>query len=431
MWIRQWIPKEGFLKNVSLLAGSTAIGQALLIAVSPILTRLYTADDFGILAIYGSLLSISAVAVALRYDIAIPLPKRTDHAVNLLVLALGGVLFMSGSVGAIFWTFRHSVSELLKVPNFSRYMWLLPVGLLGVGTYQTLNYWAVRKKEYGVLGRTRITQSIAAATSQLGLGILAIGPVGLVVGKILGRTAGVSSLGLLLRKEGAMFRRIRFRRMLSLAYRYRRFPTISVPGALLNNLGLHVPTLFLSALFGATVTGWFALAERVLKVPVSLVGNATQQVYMGEASELVRTDPGAMLSLFDDTSWKLLLIGFVPALLAFILGPWAFDFIFGDGWRTAGVYVRIMSPMLLIRFVASPLSQTLNILERQHVLMVWEASRLLLIAGAFLCGYLFDLTDMQTMILFSGGASVAYAAMYLMTRRVLRMYSLSPELSGT
>lgn len=417
--IRWWIRGEGFLKNVSLLAGSTAIGQALRVAVSPILTRLYTPDDFGVLAVYGSLLSICAVTVALRYDIAIPLPERTDHAVNLLALALGSVLVTSVGIGGGLWVLRGPVSGLLNVPDFAGYMWLLPVGLLGVGGYQSLNYWAVRVKRYGVLGRTRITQSIAAATSQLGLGILSVGPVGLVVGKILGRTAGVGSLALLLKEKASAFRQVRLRRMMVLARRYLRFPTISVPGALLNNAGLHVPTLLLSTLFGSTITGWFALAERVLKAPVSLVGNATQQVYIGEASELARTDPEAMLDLFDDTALKLLFVGLVPALLAFLLGPWSFEFVFGEEWRTAGVYVRILSPMLLVRFVASPLSQTLNIVERQQILMVWEALRLVLITGAFVGGYLLGLTDIQTMILFSGGASFAYVAMYVMTRSVL------------
>lgn len=429
-WVKKWLPVDSFLKNVSLLAGSTAIGQALLIGVSPLLTRLYTATDFGLLAVYGSMLSICAVATALRYDIAIPLPKRTDQAVHLLALAIGSVVITSGGIGLGFWLARDTVADLLNVPEFSRYMWLLPIGLLGAGIYQSLNYWAVRAQEYTVLGRTRITQSVAAATSQLGLGLLAFGPMGLVIGKILGRTAGVGSLALLLKKEAASFRKVKLKRMVVLAWRYRRFPAISVPGALLNNAGLYAPALLLSSFFGATVTGWFALAERVLKAPVSLVGNATQQVYIGEAAERARSAPKSMLALFDDTSLKLLLIGLVPALLAFILGPWGFEFVFGEGWRTAGVYVQIMSPMLLIRFVASPLSHTLNIIEKQHVLMVWEALRLLLTVGAFLGGYLLDLTDTQTMLLYSGGASVAYAAMYIMTRYVLRRHGLSSELSG-
>jgi O-antigen/teichoic acid export membrane protein len=429
--VRRWIPDEGFLKNASLLAGSTAIGRALLVAVSPLLTRLYTVDDFGILAVYGSLLSICSVAVALRYDIAVPLPERTDQAMNLLAFALSSVFLMSGVIGGGFWIFRDPISEVLNVPEFSPYIWLLPVGLLGVGAYRTLNYWAVRMKEYGVLGWTRITQSIAAAVSQVGLGILAVGPIGLIVGKVLGRTAGIGSLASLLKKEVTSLRRVQLRRMVALARRYSKFPVLSVPGALLNNAGLYVPTLFLSTIFGSTVTGWFALAERVLKAPVSLIGNATQQVYIGEASELARTDPDAMLDLFDDTSLKLLVIGLVPALLAFALGPWAFEFIFGDGWRTAGVYVRILSPMLLVRFVASPLSQTLNILEQQQVLMVWEALRLILIVGAFGGGYLLRLTDVQTMIFFSGVASVAYVAMYLMTRRVLRRTGSPLESSET
>jgi len=418
--LRDIVPIGNFLRNASLLAGATAISRGLVAAISPILTRLYTAEDFGILAVFTGILSICVALVALRYDLAIPLPENDGDAANLLVSALCLVFVTSVLIGGGFWVFREKIGATLGVPGFAAYVWLLPFGLVGRGMYEVLNYWAVRVKEYKALARTRIAQGVGAAGVQLGVGALVAGPIGLLVGKIVGHTAGVSSLALIVRKAKSALGKVHPGRMVQKMKRYRRFALIAVPGQLLNNAGLHVPALLLSTFFGATVTGWYALAERVLNAPISLVSKAIQQVYFGEAAEQVREQPGEMLHLFDDVSWKLLLLGILPALGAFFLGPPLFDFVFGDEWRTAGRYIRILSPMLLVRFVASPLSQTLNILERQGLMFVWEAMRLFLIVAAFVMGHMAGLSDIQTMIAFSGAGTFSYVGMYFLTREVLR-----------
>lgn len=426
-WIRETLSLGEFLRNASLLAGATALSRGLLAAVSPILTRLYSASDFGVLAVFSGILSIAAAAVALRYDIAIPVPEKDEAAVNLLTSALFLVLVTSTVIGGAFWVFREPVSAYVGAPAFASYVWLLPIGLIGRGTYQSLNYWAVRVKGYRVLARTRIAQGVAAAGAQLGLGALAFGPVGLIVGKILGRTSGVGSLAILAKKAGRIWESVHPRRMMHQLNRYRRFALIAVPGQLLNNAGLHAPALLLSSFFGSTVTGWFALAERVLNAPISLVSKAIQQVYFGEASERIRERPGDMLDLYDEVSWKLFVLGILPAAVSFFWGPDLFGFVFGADWRVAGEYVRILSPMLLARFVASPLSQTLNILERQGTMFIWEALRLALIVAAFVGGGLLGWTDTQTMTAFSGAASVSYIGMYLMTREVLRSLAIEAD----
>lgn len=420
LWVEKVLPEGSFLRKISLLGGASGIGQVIVMVVSPILTRLYTTGDFGILAVYSSLIGILAVAVALRYDIAIPIPNRSEHAANLFVLAFVAVFIVTSIFGMGLWLFRESIANSLDSPEFANYIWLVPIGLLGTGIYQTLKYWALRTKAYSVLSKTKIIQGIASATSQVGIGFLGLGPVGLIIGNILGRSAGAGSLMRLFKKELALLDQVNFKRVFSVARNYKNFPFISVPGALLNNAGVHMPVFLLAVFFGPGVTGLYALADRVIKAPVNIVGKATQEVYIGEASELLRNDPDSLIKLYKETAFKLFLIGIIPAILAFSLGPYAFDIIFGNNWRTAGLYVRILSPMLLLRFVTSPLIHTLNILERQGTLMVWEGSRLLLIVGALWMGYLLALNDITTMMLYSGAATLSYAFVHMLNFYVLR-----------
>jgi len=54
-FVRRFLPESAFAKNVSVLVGGTALGQVIAVLASPLLTRLYAADDFGVLAVYSSI----------------------------------------------------------------------------------------------------------------------------------------------------------------------------------------------------------------------------------------------------------------------------------------------------------------------------------------------------------------------------------------
>ena len=77
-----------FTKDVVTLVTGTAMAQAIPLALSPILTRLYTPDDFGVLAIYMSLAAVLTVFVSLKYDLAIIIPEKDSDAANTTVLAI-------------------------------------------------------------------------------------------------------------------------------------------------------------------------------------------------------------------------------------------------------------------------------------------------------------------------------------------------------
>jgi O-antigen/teichoic acid export membrane protein len=74
------LPKGGFARGVAIMTAGTALGQGLVVVLAPLLTRLYTPTDFGVLAVYGSVVSLVAVVASLRYELAIALPGR-DKAV--------------------------------------------------------------------------------------------------------------------------------------------------------------------------------------------------------------------------------------------------------------------------------------------------------------------------------------------------------------
>jgi len=77
-----------FARNVVTLITGTAVAQAIPVAISPILTRLYSPEDFGVLALFIAITSIISVFATLRFEIAIPQAKHSRDAAAVTALSL-------------------------------------------------------------------------------------------------------------------------------------------------------------------------------------------------------------------------------------------------------------------------------------------------------------------------------------------------------
>jgi O-antigen/teichoic acid export membrane protein len=378
-WIARRLPRGGLARNVSILAGGTAMAQALAIAASPILTRLYKPSDFGELQIFISLMALALVAASGRYEVALLLPEDEQSAIDILGLAILCVCLTAAVTAAVVLVCHYHWMLPASVSALRGHLWLLPVSVLGGGLYQALSYWAIRHNGYRQMATTKFTQAGAQIATQLGAGLLIHSSIGLLLGDALGRIVGS---GRFLRQlwwgyEGQI-RAIRCSRMIRLAIRYRGYPLVSMWGALINASGLALPSLFLAQYYGPQQTGWFALVNRVLGVPAALIGVSLGQIYTSEAARLSRSDPGRLLSIFLKTTRQMFYLGLTPCILFTIFAPWIFRVTFGNAWHEAGEYARYLAFMCLASLINSPVTMTLNILERQRAQFAWDGLRLML-----------------------------------------------------
>lgn len=398
-----------YLRNVAMLMGGTALGQGVVVAASPILTRLYTPADFGILAAYAAILSLVVVVSSLRYDVAVPLANEDEGAANLLALSLGAVLVTSVLVALAVILFGNQLVRIGGTEGLQPYLWLLPLSVIGAGVYQALLGWAVRKEAMGAIARTKLSQGIGMVVTQLGLGVLSAGPAGLLVGWAVGQASGGGTLAMLgWRQDRSVLKRVSMAGMRWVAVRYRRWAVLSTGSAFLNSVVLGVPVLFLSSGYGLTVAGSYALGQRIVGVPMLLVGSSMSQVYLAEAFRLAREDPLQLERLFLQTAKRLLLVGTLPILGLTLTAPWTFTVIFGSQWRDAGLYLMLLAPMLLVQFVSSQLSGTLDVLERQDLFLFASVARLALMVVAVVLASLLRLGDLAAIGLLGAMTLLGY-----------------------
>ena len=74
--------------GAGLLMLGTVISQAIVIISSPVLTRLYSPEEFGVLAVYVSFFAFLTIVISLRFELAIPLSRSTSEALAVVKLCV-------------------------------------------------------------------------------------------------------------------------------------------------------------------------------------------------------------------------------------------------------------------------------------------------------------------------------------------------------
>jgi len=378
------VPGGAFGRSVVTLASGTAIGQLLLFLAVPVLTRLYTPADYGALAVYSSTLTVLVVLASLRYEAAIPLPEDEEVAVSLLALTFVLLGAMALLVSLLVWLAGDAYLVAMNVPVLRPYRWLIPVGFIGAGTYQAVSYWAIRRREFGRMARTKLSQGVGQVVAQVGFGVAGAGAAGLLIGDVVGRVAGGGGLALLALRERP-HARVTLASLLAVAGRYRRFPLLITWSGLLNVGGLQLPSILFSAGFGAAAAGLYALTFKMLVLPTMLVGQAVGQVFLSRAAASAG-EPERLGQLTERTALTLFACG-LPVFGAVALGgPQLFAAVLGRGWEPAGHHAQLLAPWFAVWLVSSPLSGLLSVREWQGSALTFSAFEFALRLGALLIG---------------------------------------------
>ena len=74
--------KSEFSRNVMTLLTGSVIAQFIPLLLTPILSRLFSPEEFGLFAFYISIITLFSAIATGRYELAILLPKDDKKAIN-------------------------------------------------------------------------------------------------------------------------------------------------------------------------------------------------------------------------------------------------------------------------------------------------------------------------------------------------------------
>lgn len=380
------------------------------VVVAPLLTRLYDPSEFGL---YGSVVSISAllaIFVTLRIDHGIMVAPGDDEARKTAVLSL--TLALAGSI-----IFAVGASLLLVAVGMldrnQLIIWgvLVPFAGALVAAVRTLTLFSNRLKAFSLVSRARILQAICVALVSLLLGYVAFQRYGLVVAMIAGYFLYVAMLApslwppvrLVWQDVGSLFRE------------NGQFIRFSFPADLVNTLSWRIPFIAFPAMFGLEQTGYLALAYTVVATPTRFIGNALGEVFYSHAARQYE-ETGDCWPTAKNIALLLGGAGLAGFSVLFLIAEPAFVIVFGEEWVAAAVFTKILIPMIIIRFVASPLSVVFYIAGRQKEDFLWQVVFLLATTTAIFLG-VWDGDIKASLMAFSAVGSVLYLVYFVLIRR--------------
>ena len=420
------IRKNAFLRDVGRLLSANVVAQAVGLLVYPLLTRLYTPADFGLLYIFTSIAGVLVLLGTAGYQFAIPLPRDDKdgaacfHAGLLCLAPLLVLLVMAIPFSAAIAGWFGSTELAAWLPLMPLY-----VGLLCL--WNLLNWWYTRCRQFGSVSRYQLSNSLLNAALKLLLGWLKV-PHGLMAATVsvpplsvgLNMLAGRRHLRSLMSWDG-----LRCRSMLAA---YRNFPLFTLPQSLINQFFGNLPAWLLAPHFGQGALGLWSMALMLGFTPINTVCNSIYQVLFADVSKRVNNRELVKHLFVRLEKWALGITLPLFAALYFVL-PTLTGWLLGEEWGEAGRYIRWFLPWLAVTVLTSSTAFLPDIFFRQNV-KLWFEILLAAVRAAGIFAGIWCNSFTVAVACYGIGSAVVKAAQYIWMRTLVADYEVGIKASG-
>ena len=395
-----------------ILATGAGVAQLINFGSMPIITRIYSPSDLGILSLFLAIVSTLVPLTSLRYNTPIPLIKNNRLALNLLSLSFIFIIFFTILITLILSIYSDVLFNLFSSNQLIDYWYFIPITIFFLSLYELINSFALGNKKFKEISKSNSIQALLGGLTKIGLGLLDLKPLGLIIGTLVTNFTG--SLYLLKTQFNSIKNNAKYiskSKMHFLFNRFHEYPKYRLPSQFLLISSKQVPLFALAFLYNPELVGYFALTTLTLSVPFTLFGNTTGQAYYAEIAKIGANNSQKVYDLTKNVLKKLFLFGFFPFIIILFLSPILFSFVFGEKWLISGEFASILSFYTLTAFISSPLVHTLNIYKNQIKFLFLNILRVLANIIVFLISWTFNFTIYETIITYSIGMSLYFLFM--------------------
>jgi lipopolysaccharide exporter len=313
--------RKSYAGDIFKMVTGNSIAQIIAVLSSPLLTRIFSPDAFGLMTLFISIIGIVKVVSCLRYEMAIVLPESDDEAVNILggsILIVIGVTTISLVLLAFVGT---PLLILFNAIELKAFLWIMPFSIFSGGIFLALSYWFTRTRKFSQLSLIQVVNSFTTYGSQLLLGIIGFATSGsLIYAYVFGSYLVIIIMGIQIWNiDSPLIRKyVRIDKIIQQLGRYRKFPLYDSIAALLNNISWQLPAFILAAFFSKTEVGYYALSFRLMSMPMSLVGNSIGQVFFQRAA--AAKNSGTLAQVVENNYRYLVVLGLLPFVILTFIG---------------------------------------------------------------------------------------------------------------
>lgn len=352
------------VRNTLKLSSSSALMMLLPLVVTPILSRLYTPEDYGAWGVFSSVLSIVTAFIFLSYENTIVKSTSEIELPNLYVLCLAIAVLITSIVTVVFCG-----GNILGISFFEEFpsIPLLVIVLITTALFNLNANLANSQKKYSVMAVSSVINGITQAGSRIILGLFPIVAYGLIVGNALSHIVGAVFLIVCLRSilNINFFKSVKFKELKRLALKYKKFPIYDAPARFIEFAVGNLALIILSYFWSREDIGCFSMVVQFVLMPISIIGSAMGNVYYREISEANST---AEISSVTVKAAKITFaLSFLPLLFLALGGDQLLVYFLGSKWTNVAPMSLCMCVFSVPVIMSEPLLAIFKTLDRQEV----------------------------------------------------------------
>jgi len=425
-----FLKKSQFIRNVAKVSSGRLSAMIIGIVATPIVSRLFDPEDYGVAAVVIAAIGITAILLPLSLERAVLYPKENSKAGQVLVLALFVSTFMAFFVYAILGICLFIWPDAAERSGMGVFFWIFPIGGLLVALRGIATIACIRNEQFTTIAAADVTDAAVNSSTRILWGVfLTSSTVGLLFGYLLGVIVAASICSihlfrLLLRIQTP----ITVSSMRSVLIEFRDYPIFRAPARFAFSAAERLPVIALGLMFPAATVGFFAMANRAAALPLQAASQSIKDVLLRKIMGYRQNDQPMAQSLVK-VAIVLGITGAPMFLVLFLFGEELLSWILGDRWASAGRVVEILTPYLFIVWMGSFTSTVFETLRLNQLRLKMYVSKLLVRIGIFVFAGFAQMDFEETLWLFVAVSCAFQLLIYTIAVRVVVMHdqSLPPD----
>jgi O-antigen/teichoic acid export membrane protein len=363
--------KSELLRNTSILISGTAVAQVIPIVLQPILRRYFSPEVFGAYSVYLSLIGILIVISSFRYELAIVLPKKEKDAATVFFLTIFLNFFFNSALLIFILFFRSPILRFLNLSeNYAIYLYFVPLGTFMLSSYQSINYWLIRKKRFLPISVNKFVRRGFEGAAQVTFRIMKV-PQGLIFGDLIGHIANIASGIYQSKKAGLSFSLVSLFKIKYVIRKYSEYPKFNLVPSLMSACSFMLPAVLINKFFLSENAGFFDLSKLLLSVPLALVATSVSNVLLQRFTEKFRNNDSILHDLYPILA-LVLIIGMLEVVIINIFGIDLFKLIFGEQWGFSGRISMLLVWAYALNFLVASFSSVFISMNKIKLLSIWQ-----------------------------------------------------------
>ena len=390
---------------LTMLSGNT-MSQLIPFVVAPILSRIFSPEEFAVLANFMAIVSVIGIISTGRLELAVPIPVEQKKAQE-IVFSGFVITLLLGILSLLIPLFAYQIGEMYNDSQLPKYLWLVPLAVISFGLLGLTSNWNLRHERFHLLSLGKIIQSVVNNGLAALLGYIGWGIDGLIISWLLSQYVNILILLIGVNRK-VHYKDYGILTLKTTLKEYKDFPLINSLHAF-SDIFITQFLLYwiISTYFGFLELGLFAMMNKYVKAPIVLISSSVSQLFYVEAGKAINKGE-SLVPIIKKTIRTSVLFAIPFTIILLLAGPIIFKLYLGEKWEIAGVYAQCLAPMLFLYFILSPISGLPILLNKQKKAFVFTLFGYSLTVIALFVGVWLKMKFVYALWLYSGAFTLFY-----------------------